>query len=64
MPFGGSMRGVADYAVAYDISDDGERERVEKRYGCGFRPLIFERPQGRRGGSDIAPEASQQESLS
>jgi CRISPR-associated protein Cas2 len=39
------MRGVADYAVAYDISDDGERERVEKTlkdFGFRIQKSVFE----------------------
>jgi len=39
------MRGVADYAVAYDISDDGERTRVEQlllNYGFRIQKSVFE----------------------
>ncbi|MCX7689036.1 MAG: CRISPR-associated endonuclease Cas2 [Fimbriimonadales bacterium] len=39
------MRGVADYAVAYDISADDERERVEKvlkDFGFRIQKSVFE----------------------
>lgn len=39
------MRGVACYAVAYDVSDDGERARVDKvllGFGMRVQKSVFE----------------------
>ena len=39
------MKGIADYAVVYDISSDKEREKVDKLlkgYGFRIQKSVFE----------------------
>jgi CRISPR-associated protein Cas2 len=39
------MRGISDYAVVYDISDDKERRRVDKvlaEYGFRIQKSVYE----------------------
>jgi CRISPR-associated protein Cas2 len=50
------MRGIADYAVVYDITSDRERRRVDKLLkGFGFRiqKSVFECRMNRKGKTDL-----------
>lgn len=50
------MKGVADYAVVYDISSDGERAKVDKALkGFGFRiqKSVFECRMDKKGKEEL-----------
>jgi CRISPR-associated protein Cas2 len=50
------MRGVADYAVAYDITSDRERRRVEKvvkSFGFRVQKSVFECRMRRRDREEL-----------